>query len=487
MALSPGSWLAHDVLVRVVAILFAVVLPGCFDLALPARTDGRVTGVASVVTLSGALQPVSGAVANVVGSSLSTATNDVGFFELTPIVTNRGQLVISYDPDGDGVADVQRAFDFETWGIGPNRTSSLGQVILVDSATVSGTVSLSGRPSGGQGGTTVFLLGHPNVAVTNDQGAFLLTGVPDGTSTLVATHDGFDSKRVSLTARSSELLNLAPLTLEPATSTSPAKVSGRVVLVPPADVTPTVAAVTNSTSVNLSVSAAGAFEGQVPPGRVTVVARASGHADGVVSNIVVGAGDTIDVGEIRLAPGAASFDAGQPRDAGPSVFGCGDGTVSGAEACDDGNTRPGDGCAADCTLETQPNVATGRSAPVKCAMTATSLRVTAVTRRANSRTSPTAARVARCHASDAGAPGGRLAGSDLQSTGGDTNSRPRVALCSRGYERRDLPFDALPKREARVDDAGRCVRHLAPHAGPVPHHRTRVRRRLVHDGGVAPR
>lgn len=52
-------------------------------------------------------------------------------------------------------------------------------------------------------------------------------------------------------------------------------------------------------------------------------------------------------------PGDAGVDAA-PFDANPADASrerCGNGLVEGAEACDDGNTDPDDGCAADCTLE----------------------------------------------------------------------------------------------------------------------------------------
>lgn len=38
---------------------------------------------------------------------------------------------------------------------------------------------------------------------------------------------------------------------------------------------------------------------------------------------------------------------------------CGDGVIAAPETCDDGNTAPGDGCAADCTLESDPDPTEG--------------------------------------------------------------------------------------------------------------------------------
>jgi len=47
-----------------------------------------------------------------------------------------------------------------------------------------------------------------------------------------------------------------------------------------------------------------------------------------------------------------------PTDA-PTTAGCGDGTRSGTEQCDDGNTRAGDGCDASCVLEPTPSCGDG--------------------------------------------------------------------------------------------------------------------------------
>jgi hypothetical protein len=53
-------------------------------------------------------------------------------------------------------------------------------------------------------------------------------------------------------------------------------------------------------------------------------------------------------------------NAPAPADcAAPAGAVCGDGTTAGTEACDDGNTTPGDGCAADCTLESAAALCAG--------------------------------------------------------------------------------------------------------------------------------
>ena len=79
---------------------------------------------------------------------------------------------------------------------------------------------------------------------------------------------------------------------------------------------------------------------------------------------VIGFGEGCDDGNIKSGDGCssgcvveahytckmASADAGVASVCTHDVV-CGDGIIEGAEACDDGNTRSGDGCATDCTLE----------------------------------------------------------------------------------------------------------------------------------------
>lgn len=72
-------------------------------------------------------------------------------------------------------------------------------------------------------------------------------------------------------------------------------------------------------------------------------ASSSGVADGGA-----GVADGGGAADATVAPDASSSDASVPPDAAVAAL-CGDRVVSGAEACDDGNTSDGDDCPADCT------------------------------------------------------------------------------------------------------------------------------------------
>src|SRR5690349_8623535 len=84
---------------------------------------------------------------------------------------------------------------------------------------------------------------------------------------------------------------------------------------------------------------------------------------GVLSGLLVactgaaeGEGDTARSGEAGLghegARGLREADYGCGADPGSCPTACGDGLIAGAETCDDGNATSGDGCDADCHIET---------------------------------------------------------------------------------------------------------------------------------------
>lgn len=206
----------HTLRFRLGLFLIVAVAAGCRDLSLPDVARGRITGVAMVTDATARLVPIAGAMAQVVGSSSFVVSNDEGFFEVAPITSSEGQLIVWLDQDHDGVAELSRSFDFAARGIGPNRDTSLGSVVLRDSATISGQVLLASTDAGARAlaGTQVFVLGLPSQAFTNDTGAFVLGGVPEGAVSIAAARAGFEPKRLDgIDVRSGESLQLRPFTL----------------------------------------------------------------------------------------------------------------------------------------------------------------------------------------------------------------------------------------------------------------------------------
>jgi cysteine-rich repeat protein len=78
--------------------------------------------------------------------------------------------------------------------------------------------------------------------------------------------------------------------------------------------------------------------------------RASGGRAGTGGAVAVGG--EAGAGEGGAAGGDTTAGGSAGTGAATGSGRCGDGTVEGAERCDDGNPKPGDGCTADCLVET---------------------------------------------------------------------------------------------------------------------------------------
>jgi len=339
---------------RLGAVVLCVGAVGCRDLALPNKGMGRVTGVAAWVDLSGNTVPAAGAEVTVAGSPLRATASSRGVFEVGPITSSAGQLTLRFDADGDGQTELARTFDFVDWNIRADRDTALGQVLLRTTATVTGTVLLADAGVDGNSGIEVFVPGQPLAALTSDTGLFILRGVPEGPLSLAASHPGYAGQRVNgLLATSGGLVTLAPLVLVPAVL-EPTAVTGQLVAESAADLAETVVlAIDLAGAQALTVTAEGAIEGQVRPGRLTVVTRTPGYSDAVLPNLVASPGATLELGSLTLVRGTFSFDAGAPPTP-PGAPRCGDGLSQPGETCDDGNLLPADGCSERCQLEPQP-------------------------------------------------------------------------------------------------------------------------------------
>lgn len=210
----------------------------CLDVTLPAPRLGRVTGIVVISRSAGFETPARGAVVSVRQSSLSTTTNEEGFFELAPVPFADGFLDVQFDEDGDGAFDRWRVIAFADRGIRPGQESNLGSISLRDGATVFGRVELEGVPPGGHANTTISVPGMPAATFTFPTGDFTLSQLPEGPVQLAAFHPGYDLKLFpTIELRAGELLNLAPQTLTRRDGGLQATgvVSGTVVLLPQGD------------------------------------------------------------------------------------------------------------------------------------------------------------------------------------------------------------------------------------------------------------
>ena len=299
-------------------------LCGCRELTIPAKGTGRVSGICTYTDERGLTVPAAGAVAVIAGTTLRAVATDEGAFALEPITSTTGQLILSLDVDGDGAVELSRALDFSAWNIGPNHETSLGSISLRSTATITGTVLLPAASAASSAGSTVFVPGLPLATITSDTGAFVLSGVPEGTFSLAAAHTGYVTARLEgHAARAAEVLELAPISLSVG-QPQPATLKGTVALVPAGDLT-TVTVTLLGVAGTTPLASNGAFSLSAAPGAVTVVVQAPGYSDGVLANVLAGGGTTVDLGTVRLTAGSYAFDAGTVPTATDPL--CGNGLV----------------------------------------------------------------------------------------------------------------------------------------------------------------
>ncbi len=315
-------------IIVVVALLGSV---ACRDLSLPpppgvGSLRGRV-----VAAVPGRVEriPVPGASLSVLGSSLTTAADDAGLFLFDDFEQTSGSLLVRAAVDG---APRQRLLDLSSLGTGPGLDVDLGEVAVVENATLHGSVRRADlSTAGGHGGTALFVPEGPFTTTTGDDGTFVLDGLPAGTISVSAFRTGYAPATVSdLTLRSGEDFALQPLTLQPSSDTTPGSISGRVRFVPPlanADQTALTALAPGGVSTTGSASADGHFSfGGLAPGVYELHAAHAGYTDAVVPSVLVSAGAEVQVSDVVLGTGPA-FDAGvRPAlDAGTTDAGAVDG------------------------------------------------------------------------------------------------------------------------------------------------------------------
>ncbi len=239
-------------------------------------------------------------------------------------------------------------------------TLSSTPTVVGQAVTVQWSVTESG-PGSPTGTVSVTVDGNPGCSAAVATGQCSYTPTAPGTDALVATYSGDVNFDPSSSASTNHTVNKADTTTT---------------------ITNDVALATNSTvgspyavdwSVTVTAPGAGA-----PTGTVTV-------SDGTdTCNAAVGAGTcnltSTTAGAKTLTAtysGDTNFNGGNDTSSHAVdalvVAECGNGVVEGAEACDDDDTEPGDGCSATCTEEegwtcegTEPSICTEDEEPVTC-------------------------------------------------------------------------------------------------------------------------
>ncbi len=333
-------------------LLALTLLGGCSrDLTTPPPAPpGRISGrVVYAIPGRSDARPAGGAVVSLLGSGLSTTTNQAGTFSLSPLDDTTGLLLFAFDADGDGTIDRQKVEQLSDWKTGPHRQVQMGDVALGENASVHGRVLLANVMSHtGLGGSAIFVPEGPFAAYTADDGSFLLPNLPEGPLEFYVFHAGYEPKSLgTVTLRAGEDYSFRDAVL--AVSTEPT-VPGTLVgslLFSPAQTAKGDSAVSIDVTgqppvVGVVAEDLGFRFTAVPPGLYTLTASRTGYTRTRVPNVLVLPAKEASIG-IVLLTNAPEPDAGQPpvEDAG---------TDGGKDAGTDGGVDGGPCGGAACSV-----------------------------------------------------------------------------------------------------------------------------------------
>jgi len=273
----------------------------------PGAVFGRV-----VVAVPGSAerQPAKGATVALLGSSLALTTGDDGRFALTDIEQATGKLLFRYV---EGTRVRQKLLSLSDLGAGPGRQLSLGDVLVVENATVRGRAVRAEAKDvrSGHRGTVVFVPEGPYLTYTADDGSFELDQLPEGSIEIGFFRSGYQAQVLAaLAVRGGELLTLRDVLLELETSTAPGSIAGSVRFVPAvSDATGTTVtaggrAATVTADGELSIT-------MLPAGLYSVSASRAGYTGAVAYNVLVNPGEVTRMSPLTLGMGPG-FDAGMP-------------------------------------------------------------------------------------------------------------------------------------------------------------------------------
>lgn len=311
-------------LLPVALAAFVVAGVGCRELTVPERPGpGSVTGRVLLAEPGEAeRKPAAGAEVRLLGSGQATTTTPAGTFTLQPVAVTQGLMLVRVTV---GQVVRQRVLQLSDYGTGPGKNVSLGDIVVGENARVRGKVlrgDLAGQ-RGGHGGTAVFVPAGPFTAYTNDDGSFTIDQMPEGPVELYVFRTGYAPLALaSLSLRAGETVELRDVSLEPAATSAPGAVSGKLAFDPPAaGVGDTRVRLTSTegASVDVPVAEDLSFKAQaVPVGLYRLIATRSGYSQLDVINVLVVAEREARIGTLTLTT-APAFDAGPPvvYDAGP--------------------------------------------------------------------------------------------------------------------------------------------------------------------------
>ncbi|MDX2012656.1 MAG: carboxypeptidase regulatory-like domain-containing protein [Myxococcaceae bacterium] len=307
---------------RLWVVLGVVAGTGCLDVTLPERPPppgpGTLQG-AVVYSLPGKpVLPAPGARVVLQGTSAATVADDEGRFLLGGIDRARGAVHITFDVEGDGVVDRQRLLRLESVGAGPGRAASAGEVALGRNGSVAGRVRRADFPGDTfHLGIAVFVSGFDVATSSADTGAFVLSGLPEGSLELSFFTPGYRPDSRSVTLAAGQAFTLAEdVLLEPTPSLASTAIG----------VVRTTAGAPLQQALVRAVSASGAERtetrpdgtftlGPLPSGAWVLAVEKEGYQSAALGRQLLLAGEN-DLGVIALSVGPSTS---LPLDAGPVV------------------------------------------------------------------------------------------------------------------------------------------------------------------------
>lgn len=270
------------------------------DLSL--TPTGNISGTAN---LAGATSGNLGITVFVAGTSFSAMTDDSGAYTISDVPVGTGYTLVASASNGGYDSAIENV-DVNAQTTTTAATLSLPvHVTPVTTGTISGTANLNGATSGNSG-IFVYLAGTSLISMTNDAGAYTLSGVPAGSGyVLIASTSitGYDSaiENVNVSAQSTTSaptlslpVHVAPVTTGTVTGTirldgATSGNSGIFVYL------------TGTSCVSMTNDAGGYTLTNVPPGTYTLVAsKEAGFVPGTIYPVSVTAGNSTAAGNVDL-------------------------------------------------------------------------------------------------------------------------------------------------------------------------------------------
>lgn len=335
-----GAWLA--------VVVVSLSCNRSLDVADPpaATGPGVITGRA-VFARPGRTQrePAGGAQVSLLGSGARATSDPQGNFQLEGITREVGQLLFRFDSDGDGAFDRQKLVALEALKAGPGRQLAIGEILLVENARLHGRVRRADvATGGGHGGSLAFVPETPFIATSGDDGTYAFDELPDGDLRVAFFRTGYlpdGFSEVSLGGGEDLGLRDVVLQKQPAGQLEPARLTGRVVLVP--DGGRVDEALVRLTEVGTSMSSTavpastGQFSFMQVPGVYHLSVSLPGYVTADLPNLLLPSGES-GLGDVALVAGSGGSGGGAGGGAGGG--GAGGGSGGGATTADGGPVRP---------------------------------------------------------------------------------------------------------------------------------------------------